>query len=110
MGLLDDAIREHLELKLRHGADPGAVEQEEHEALDPVIVEPAAAVAEASGDPAELYEDAAFEAPAPAAQDTAEIDMATVLEHDGELEIDDSQLEWEMPDADEDDAGSEEPA
>jgi hypothetical protein len=33
MGLLDDAIREHLELKRRHGADPQEVERQEHEAL-----------------------------------------------------------------------------
>jgi hypothetical protein len=35
MGLLDDAIREHLELKRRSGADPAAVEREELEALAP---------------------------------------------------------------------------
>jgi hypothetical protein len=33
MGLLDDAIREHLELKRRHGADPTDVERQEREAL-----------------------------------------------------------------------------
>jgi hypothetical protein len=33
MGLLDDAIREHLELKRQHGADPTEVEQQEREAL-----------------------------------------------------------------------------
>lgn len=33
MGLLDDAIREHLELKRQHGADPGEVARQEHEAL-----------------------------------------------------------------------------
>jgi len=33
MGLLDDAIREHLELKRKHGADPGEVERQEREAL-----------------------------------------------------------------------------
>ena len=33
MGLLDDAIREHLELKRAHGADPTEVERQEHEAL-----------------------------------------------------------------------------
>jgi hypothetical protein len=56
MGLLDDAIKEHLELKRRHGADPGEVARLEHEALgparrdpaptavdDPVAAEPAAA-------------------------------------------------------------------
>jgi hypothetical protein len=33
MGLLDDAIREHLELKRLRGADPGVVAREEHDAL-----------------------------------------------------------------------------
>ncbi len=33
MGLLDDAIREHLELKRAHGADPTEVEAQEREAL-----------------------------------------------------------------------------
>jgi hypothetical protein len=36
MGLLDDAIRDHLELKRRHGADPGEVARLENEALGPV--------------------------------------------------------------------------
>jgi len=33
MGLLDDAIREHLELKRARGADPGEVERQEREVL-----------------------------------------------------------------------------
>src|ERR1700678_3887192 len=36
MGLLDDAIRDHLDLKRRHGADPADVERAEREALGPV--------------------------------------------------------------------------
>lgn len=36
MGLLDEAIREHLDLKRRRGADPGEVERLEREALGPV--------------------------------------------------------------------------
>jgi hypothetical protein len=36
MGLLDDAIREHLELKRRRGADPGEVAREQREALDTI--------------------------------------------------------------------------
>lgn len=36
MGLLDDAIREHLDLKRRRGADPAEIEREEREALGPV--------------------------------------------------------------------------
>jgi hypothetical protein len=35
MGLLDDAIREHLELKRQHGADPDEVARQEQEALGP---------------------------------------------------------------------------
>jgi hypothetical protein len=35
MGLLDDAIREHLELKRRRGADPDDVARQEQEALGP---------------------------------------------------------------------------
>jgi hypothetical protein len=34
MGLLDDAIREHLELKRRRGADPDEVAREQQEALN----------------------------------------------------------------------------
>ena len=43
MGLLDDAIREHLDLKRRAGADPSEVERAEREALGPVRREPEAA-------------------------------------------------------------------
>jgi hypothetical protein len=35
MGLLDDAIREHLDLKRRRGADPEEVARQENEALGP---------------------------------------------------------------------------
>jgi hypothetical protein len=43
MGLLEDAIREHLDLKRQHGADPTEVAAEEREVLGPVqrTVEPA---------------------------------------------------------------------
>jgi hypothetical protein len=37
MGLLDDAIREHLELKRSRGADPHDVERQEQEALGPPL-------------------------------------------------------------------------
>ena len=36
MGILDDAIRQHLDLKRRHGADPAEVDRLEREALGPV--------------------------------------------------------------------------
>ena len=39
MGLLDDAIREHMELKRLRGADPGVLARQEHDALGPVVRE-----------------------------------------------------------------------
>lgn len=42
MGLLDDAIRDHLDLKRRRGADPAEIERAEREALGPVHREPIA--------------------------------------------------------------------
>jgi hypothetical protein len=57
MGLLDEAIREHLELKRRRGADPTEIERLEREALGParrIQAEPAADDApELAGEPAE---------------------------------------------------------
>jgi hypothetical protein len=62
MGLLDDAIRDHFELKRRHGADPGEVERMEHEALGPPRREPLEPLA-----PFDAQDDIALagEAPAP---------------------------------------------
>jgi hypothetical protein len=57
MGLLDDAIREHLELKRRHGADPEEVTRQEREALGAPVrgefAKPDAAGEDASGEPEE---------------------------------------------------------
>ena len=69
MGLLDEAIKEHLELKRRHGADPGEVARLEHEALGPARRDPAPAAM--ADEPA-----AAQEAAEPVAQDP-------YLEHEG---------------------------
>src|SRR5690349_20513615 len=71
MGLLDDAIREHLELKRKHGADPEDVARQEQEALGPgrrnefaQPEEPAAvSVDEASAEPEPPLQE---EPPAPA--------------------------------------------
>ena len=41
MGILEDAIREHLELKRKHGADPTEVAKQEREALSPATREAA---------------------------------------------------------------------
>ena len=59
MGLLDDAIRDHLELKRRHGADPGEVARIENEALSAARREapPAAAgVEDAVAEDDELFD------------------------------------------------------
>jgi hypothetical protein len=42
MGVLDDAIREHLELKRRRGADEADLARQESEALGPVVRNPPA--------------------------------------------------------------------
>jgi hypothetical protein len=67
MGLLDDAIREHLELKRRRGADPSEIAREEAEALGPVRREPAeaepAAVRMEPSEPSAEHEPAGLEDP-----------------------------------------------
>ena len=103
MGLLDEAIREHLELKRRRGADPSAVAREEREALAPVFpdeptddgvdladgapeaveIEPAAEPTEASTHEGDRLADLST-----AGQETAELDMQAVLE--GDLDAADS--------------------
>ena len=62
MGLLDDAIKEHLELKRRHGADPGEVARLEHEALGPARRDPAPAAVEepVGGEPAPVADESPF--------------------------------------------------
>ena len=60
MGILDDAIREHLELKRRRGADPAEIERLEHEALGPARGVPGTAGAVLESGPNEvLYEEPA---------------------------------------------------
>ena len=77
MGLLDDAIREHLDLKRRRGADPAELERAEREALGPVRRKGDVATAGYPDDADEAFDaDAdADEAPvgsSPAAYDQAE--------------------------------------
>jgi hypothetical protein len=66
MGLLDDAIREHLELKRRHGADPDEVARQENEALGATR---RAEFARPEG--SEAASDAAAAAPEPTAEPAA---------------------------------------
>jgi hypothetical protein len=83
MGLLDDAIREHLELKRRRGADPGEVAREQHEALDPVERERApldesgeAAGADAGANASDSLDELATDAPPVGASQDAPGDFA----------------------------------
>jgi hypothetical protein len=80
MGLLDDAIKEHLELKRRRGADPSEIAREEAEALGPVRRQ------------AEVP--AAAEAPAMAASEDAE---PPGLEDPGAAYADDPLADLEPP-------------
>jgi hypothetical protein len=97
MGLLDEAIREHLELKRRRGADPSAIAREEREALAPVFPDEPVSDGGASADdapeaagivsPAEPAEGPSYEGDQLAdvstvGQETAELDMQAVMEED----------------------------
>ncbi|MCW3018986.1 MAG: hypothetical protein JWN10_1294 [Solirubrobacterales bacterium] len=103
MGLLDEAIREHLELKRRRGGDPSAIAREEREALAPGLAdeptdEAAYAADEAPAEGETSSPVAAAPTPAHAwghdkqedrvadlsagGQETAELDMQAVMEDD----------------------------
>ena len=114
MGLLDDAIREHLEFKRQHGADPDEVARQEHEALDPVDRGGNTASAalpsssETAGEPAdELAPPVEDSFPASeqnlssTSEETAELDMRTVLKAESPVNAAapaaEESLEWEVP-------------
>ncbi len=90
MGLLDDAIREHLELKRLGGADPSEVIRQEQEALGPVLRGDDATHEEHEADPEERPTAREDHAPGRGAadsdtdlpyrsQETVELDMQAVL-------------------------------
>jgi len=103
MGLLDEAIREHLELKRRRGGDPSVIAREEREALAPGLAgeptdEPAYAVDKEPPDAEIASAGLTASTPTPAwgqddaqdraaelsvgGQETAELDMQAVMEDD----------------------------
>jgi hypothetical protein len=106
MGLLDDAIRQHMELKRLRGADPSEVARQEHDALGPVlreenptsqvivedVAEPEGIAPEDVAVPAEDPQGAPAPDFANVGQETAELDMRTVLDdeekQDGESWLD----------------------
>jgi hypothetical protein len=111
MGLLDDAIRDHLELKRLRGADPGEVAREEREALETdhaggpaaldeelatavedldgeldgetMPVRASSNVTSTSGVDRDMADEPASSADPPiAAEETAELDMSAVMDED----------------------------
>jgi hypothetical protein len=98
MGLLDDAIREHLELKRLRGADPGVVAREEQDALGPVPRRGEAAYGDEADDgPGAIHNDEALPAPdaestadsvdsGPVGQETVEINMEAELASGGDFD------------------------
>jgi hypothetical protein len=71
MGVLDDAIREHLELKRKHGISEEELRRQEEEALGPVrreVAPPEEAEASGDGEPAAEPELAPFDGEARAQQ------------------------------------------
>jgi hypothetical protein len=87
MGLLDDAIRQHLELKRQHGASEEEVQRQEEEALGPARRDVAAA--EPSGDNGEL--EAVEDAPVASEEETELFDP--------EASSDDSETALDEPEA-----------
>jgi hypothetical protein len=108
MGLLDDAIREHFELRRRHGADPSEVLSKEQEALGPAATragdaspaegeplfatEPSLADGEVTGghmtaeDRRRERREADRDADDPyLSQETVELDMRAVLDEDASV-------------------------
>jgi hypothetical protein len=77
MGVLDDAIREHLDLKRRRGADPAEVERDERDALGPVRRSP---------------EDVAVE---DRDVDGSDLEAERELERDDELPYVDAETDWD---------------
>ena len=71
MGLLDEAIRQHLELKRQHGASDEELQIQEQEALGPVRREPAEPTATSSEDIDELPQEPALDQDVEEAYDEA---------------------------------------
>ncbi len=91
MGLLNDAIREHLELKRLRGVDPSEMAREEQDALGPAHRGESAAFVEHGADPEEtsaVREGRVFDKVevhsdpdlSHLSQETVELDMRAVLE------------------------------
>ena len=117
MGALDDAIREHLELKRQHGASEEEILQAEAEALGPARRDPTAepfaddagmtAPMEAFDDqpPPPLASDAVEDAPPPPPPEPVPLDPATLhAVPDDPAPVEKAPVEDESPPGDDDDS------
>jgi hypothetical protein len=107
MGLLEDAIREHLELKRLRGADPAEVAREQREVLEPPSVEAPAAWVENPASGGQNAADTVGRAPA-AEQSADEVHAADVQQGTPASEA--SQAAQETAELDMKSAMAEEPA
>jgi hypothetical protein len=106
MGLLDDAIREHLELKRRRGADAEEVTRQEQEALGaPLRAEFAAAAPAAAAEPA-----AVEDAPAPEPEAEPEPVSEPEPEPERDIPLDQATVEYTPPPLEEPEELEEPPA
>ena len=93
MGDLDEAIREHLELKRRRGADPAEVAREEQEALSPVT----------RGHPIVVHAEPEDEDERESSQTAAEAPHANTTEPPNDEDPGDSTQEFHVEHGDSDD-------
>src|SRR4051812_30201770 len=101
MGLLDDAIREHLELKRKHGASEEELEQAEQEALTPARRDPTAGagvppVEEVPGAPVQPLAEGELPPPPPPPPTEAEVDLEPELDAD-EVPVEDQPTMVQAP-------------
>jgi hypothetical protein len=98
MGLLDDAIREHLELKRRHGADPQEVARQEDEALGPPPgQEPHVEAEHVDDEPAAPFDEPEPEPEPELHEHQQELDLPPIAEEPDELEEPDEPAEVHQP-------------
>lgn len=95
MGLLDDAIREHLDLKRRRGADPNEIDRLEREALGPVRRVQSEGLESApleEGEPGAVYTD-----DQPAEPWTDGDGEGSIIEHEADLAERRPLEDWDVP-------------
>jgi hypothetical protein len=108
MGLLDEAIRDHLELKRRGGGDPSEIARAEHDALEPVFPPEEMPAGMAPSTPPLDEQSAPDVGPSQAAlsgavaHETPVADFSTIGQETAELDVQallDAEPEAALPDA-----------